>query len=342
ALVRGASFINTRGKLKSKEEAKAALQNSSKEGAVSGVKVRQFKQHPPAPFDLTSLQVEAYRWFKFAPALTLRLAQSLYENSFISYPRTASQKLPSKLNHPKLLSIVGRNERYGALVDRLVSADRTKPHEGKKDDPAHPAIHPISGQQPAEQREAKLFDLIVRRYLACFAEWAKRESGRIELQLGSEKYEAKGTRTIERNWMDYYGPYAKFEEIALPPLAEGENVKAEKLNMREKKTKPPSRYTEASIVQELESRNIGTKATRSAIIETLYKRGYVKGKSILVTPLGLAVFDSLSKNCPQILDEELTRNLEAEMEFIRTGELAEEKVLEHGKEILTGILGEFK
>jgi len=219
---------------------------------------------------------------------------------------------------------------------------RTRPFEGKLEDPAHPAIHPITSSTPQDAREAKLFDLIVKRYLACFAEWAKRESGRIELRLGSEKYEARGTRTLERNWMDYYEPYVKFEEVSLPPLKQGESVKVEKLSMQEKKTKPPARFTQASIIEELESRNLGTKATRSVIIETLIKRGYIRDRSIRVTPFGLAVCKALEHNCPEILDEELTRNLEIEMEFIRTGELTEEKVIGHGKEILTTILTEFK
>ena len=340
--VHGTTFTNARGKFRSSEDAKAALARTANEGTVSSVEVRQFKQIPPAPFDLTSLQVEAHRWFGFSPAFTLQLAQSLYEGSFISYPRTASQKLPSKLNHPKLISIVGRNEKYAELSNRLLSEKRIAPHEGKKEDPAHPAIHPISDQRPGDAREAKLFDLIVRRYLACFAEAATRESGRIELQLGEERYEARGARTIQRNWMDYYEPYVKFEEISLPPLAENQRVEAERPKMAEKKTKPPARYTEASIVQELESRSLGTKATRSAIIETLYKRGYVEGKSIQVTPLGLSVVDALSHSCPHILDEELTRKIEMEMEFIRTGELTEEKVLEDGKRIISEILEEFR
>ncbi|VVC03709.1 Reverse gyrase 1 [Candidatus Burarchaeum australiense] len=342
ALARDTVFMNCRGRFVKKEEADAALGRTAKEGAVSAVEVRQFEQAPPVPFDLTSLQVEAFRWFHFSPSQTLQLAQSLYEASFISYPRTSSQKLPEKLNHPKLLSVLGRNEAYKELAAKLIATGRTKPHEGKKEDPAHPAIHPISGSRPNEEREGKLFDLIARRYLACFAEPAMRESGRIELQLGEEKYETRGTRTVARNWMDYYGPYAKFEEISLPPLAKGEAVKAEKLAIHEKKTKPPARFTQASIVEELESRDLGTKATRSVIIETLYRRGYVHDSSIRVTPFGLAVCEALEHNCPEILDEELTRKVEREMEFIRTGELTEKKVLEDGKAVLRAILEEFR
>ncbi len=342
AHIHDTTFMHVKGRFNAKEEAEGALGRTAKEGTVTTVEVRQFEQAPPVPFDLTSLQVEAFRWFHFSPSQTLQIAQSLYENSFISYPRTSSQKLPAKLNHPKLLANLGKNPAYKELAAKLVAQDRTKPNEGKKEYPAHPAIHPISGERPGEEREGKLFDLIARRYLACFAEPAMRESGRVEVALGPENYETRGTRTVTRNWMDYYGPYAKFEEISLPPLAKGEHVKAEKLGIHEKKTKPPARFTQASIVEELESRNLGTKATRSVVIETLYKRGYVDDKSIHVTPFGMAVCEALEHNCPEILDEELTRRIELEMDFIRTGEITEEKVIEDGKGILTIILDEFR
>ncbi|MFA6035428.1 MAG: DNA topoisomerase I [Candidatus Micrarchaeia archaeon] len=338
----GTTFINTKGRFQKKEEADAALKATSKSGTVSAVEVRQYLQNPNVPFDLTSLQVEAYRWFGFSPSQTLELAQSLYEDTFISYPRTSSQKLPAKLNHTKLLSNLAKNPAYKKLADQLLAAKRITPLEGKSEDPAHPAIHPLSPMLPQGQMEAKLYDLIVKRFLACFAAPAKRESGRLELQLGSEKYEAKGARTVERNWMDYYEPYVKFEEVTLPTLKQGDAVHADKLAIGEKKTKPPSRFTQAGIIEELESRDLGTKATRSVVIDTLAKRGYTRDRTIHVTPFGLAVCSALEHNCPEILDEELTRDIEREMDFIRAGTLEEEKVIEHGKGLITSILIQFK
>jgi len=340
--VAGTTFFNTRGRFQKKEEAEAALKATSKSGTVSAVEVRQYLQHPNAPFDLTSLQIEAYRWFGFTPSQTLELAQSLYEDSFISYPRTSSQKLPAKLNHTKLLTNLSRNPAYKKLADDLLMSKRITPLEGKSEDPAHPAIYPLSSMLPQGQQEAKLYDLIAKRYLACFAEPAKRESGRIELQLGNEKYEAKGTRTVERKWMDFYEPYVKFEEVTLPALKQGEGVHGDKLAIGEKKTKPPPRFTQAGIVEELENRDLGTKATRSVVIDTLAKRGYTRDRTIHVTPFGLAVCEALEHNCPEILDEELTRNIEREMDFIRAGTLDEEKVISHGKEIITAIITQFK
>jgi DNA topoisomerase-1 len=342
ALVSGTTFMHAKGKFQKKEEAEAALKATVKTGSVATVEVRQYLQNPNPPFDLTSLQVEAFRWFGFSPTQTLEVAQSLYEGTFISYPRTASQKLPSKLNHPKLISNIAKNEKYKQLADALIASKRTTPLEGKLEDPAHPAIHPLSSTLPKEGWQAKLYDLIVKRYLSCFAQSAKRETGKIRLQLGSEGYEARGARTIERNWMDYYEPYVKFEEITLPSLKQGEACTAEKLSMAEKKTKPPQRFTQAGIVEELESRDLGTKATRAVVVDTLERRGYTRDRSIHVTPLGLAVCEALERNCPEILDEELTRGIEKEMDAISTGHMHEDAVLNNGKAQLTKILEHFK
>ncbi len=342
ALVKETKFSHSRGNFKDKAEAERALSNSGKEGTVESVDKREFQQPPNPPFDLTSLQVEAYRCFGFSPTLTLQLAQSLYEDSLISYPRTSSQKLPMKLNFAKIFGGLERNESYSALVSKLKASNRYTPLEGHKSDPAHPAIHPTGLNGRTDQKAAKLYDLICRRFLACFAEFATRESVKISLALGSERYVASGIRTVSPGWFEFYGPYVKLEDKELPAFSQGEKVKAEKLWMEEKETKPPNRYTQASIVQALEARDLGTKATRSVVVETLFKRGYVADAKIRVTDFGLSVNDTLSRHAPEILDEELTRKFEREMEIIQAGKKDTGEVISEGQGVLTKILNEIK
>jgi len=342
AIVKKTRFLNTRGNIKKKEEAEKALADSKKDGSVESVERREFNQVPNPPFDLTSLQVEAYRLFGFSPTLTLSLAQSLYEDSLISYPRTSSQKLPKKLNFPKIFGGLERNERYMGLVGKLKAQNRFTPFEGKKSDPAHPAIHPTGIQGRMEAKEEKLYDLICRRFLSCFAENAVRESVRILLSLGSERYAASGIRTISPGWFEFYGPHVKLEDKELPEFKEKEHVEASKLDIEGKETKPPSRYTPASIVQALESKDLGTKATRSVVVETLFKRGYIADTKIRVTEFGLSVDDSLSRYAPEILDEELTRKFEREMAEIQAGKRKEEEVVGEGRKVLVKILDEMR
>ncbi|MFH1448199.1 MAG: DNA topoisomerase I [Candidatus Micrarchaeota archaeon] len=342
ALVRKTRFMNARGNFREKEKAEKALNDSDKNGTVASVARRQFTQLPNPPFDLTSLQVEAYRTFGFSPSLTLQIAQSLYEDSLISYPRTSSQKLPKKLNFPKILAALGKNEKYAKLVEQLRTSNRFTPIEGKKSDSAHPAIHPTGIRGSMDARGGKLYDLICRRFLSCFAEHAKRESVKITLTLGSESYVASGIRTVSPGWFEFYGPYLKLEEKELPDFKENEDVVASKIGMDEKKTNPPARYTAASIIQTLESKDLGTKATRSVIVETLFKRGYVSDTKIRVTEFGLAVNGVLEKYAPQILDAELTRKFESQISRIQDAGADEQDILSEGREVLTKILDGMK
>ncbi|MCX8197703.1 MAG: DNA topoisomerase I [Candidatus Micrarchaeota archaeon] len=339
---KGVKFENSKGRFLKKEEAELALSSSQKEGVVEKIEKKEQLQPPPPPFDLTSLQLEAHRAFGMEPKATLEAAQRLYESALISYPRTGSQKLPATLNLKKIISMLSEDQHYLAHARKLLEAGRLKPQEGKKEDPAHPAIHP-TGQRPKEELgklDARIYDLIVRRFLACFGEPAKRESQKIRIKSGFQQYSASGVRTISQGWFEAYLPYLKLEEAAMPPFFEGEKVQLSEFALEEKKTQPPKRYTSASIVAELEKRGLGTKATRAAIVETLFKRGYVEGESIAVTPFGMAVYELLSKSAPEILDEKLTRDIESEMERIKDGE-SEKSVIGKGKAYLVRIIKKF-
>jgi DNA topoisomerase-1 len=337
-------FKHQKGKFDKKEEAIAALA-ASKQGPhyIESVEKKPFEQNPNPPFDLTSLQVEAYRQFKYSPTATLEMAQALYEQSMISYPRTSSQKLPAKLNLEKIVRELARQQEYSKLCSQLIIEHRFKPFEGKKDDPAHPAIHPTGQQGKVGEREKKLYDLIVRRFLACMAQPAQRESHKVLAKCGSEIYSAAGVRTVNAGWFEFYKPYLKLEETALPEWKSGQRVQAYDFKILDKMTQPPKRFTPASIISELEDRNLGTKATRAVVIDTLFKRGYLSGRSsIKVTSFGRAVCEIMGKYSPEILDEELTRQIELEMEAIQQKHIHPNAVIEDGKRILTKILQHFR
>ena len=328
-----------------KKEAEKILAKTEgqKSASVSSADKKEFRQQPPFPFDLTTLQVEAYRVFGVQPKATLQIAQELYTGGCISYPRTSSQKLPPSLGYKKLLSALGRNPEYAPLTTKLLSLPKLEPNEGEKTDPAHPAIFP-TGIKPEleDEREQRIYDLIVKRFLATFSSHAVRETMTIVLDCNSEKFVAKGTRTVEKGWHVFYAPYVDLEELEMPKLSPGDTLAVKKIQMHDKETQPPKRYTPASIIKELEKRGLGTKATRSEIVDTLFRRGYVDGRSIQATELGIRTVDTLAKYAPKIVDEELTRHFEDEMEDIREGKREPEDVLEEAKEALTDILKDFK
>lgn len=341
--IKNTEFLHSAGRFLEEDLASKALDNTKKEGAIESVETKEQTIYPNPPFDLTSLQVEAYRVFGFAPARTLELSQTLYESSLISYPRTSSQKLPSKLNLSSIIKKLAENSSYSKSANEILENKWLSPFQGKKDDPAHPAIHP-TGQAPGkiEEPERKLYDLIVKRFLALFAPPAKKQRTAVVANSNGERYSASGVVTTEKGWIDFYGEYYKTEDKELPEFSQGEKVGFEKKKKSKKETKPPRRYTDASIISELEDRHLGTKATRSTIIETLHKRGYMTGKSIQVSDFGLKVVEVLGKYAPEILDENLTRKIEDDMEAIQDGKMGKDEVVQEGKEILVQLLDKFK
>ncbi len=314
----------------------------NKEGVVKNVIKKTLEVEPPAPFDLTSLQLEAYKHLGLSPKQTMTLAQMLYIGGYISYPRTSSQKLPISIGYKKILDKLSKNKSYMYLIKELLGDKKDlKPHEGKKSDPAHPAIYPTGEAiKDIDKKGLQLYDLIVRRFLATFSVDAKRESITNELDICGELFVNKGIKTIFDGWFKFYRP--KLEEKEAIKLVAGQKIKVRDVKAHEKETKPEKRFTQASIIKELDKRNLGTKSTRADIIENLYKRLYVKERSIEATELGIKTVETLSKYCPLILDEKLTRHFELEMEKIREKKKKVETVLAKAKKVLEGMLSDFK
>ena len=329
------------------EEAKRIVEEAKKGPAfVEKVEVKQQQRKPPVPFDLGTLQREAYSAFGYSPKKTLEIAQKLYEKGYTSYPRTSSQKLPKNLNFRTILQKLAKLSEYKPFAHALLGKERLKPVEGKKDDPAHPAIYPTGElPKPGEltKDEENLYDLIVRRFLALFMEPAVRETMKVTINSNSHRFILGGARTVKEGWLKVYGKYVKFDEVILPAFKEGEPVKVLQIKREKKKTKPPARYSPAAVIKKMEDLGIGTKATRAQILETLYTRGYIEGKrKIKVTPLGMRVVEALEKNVPDIVSVELTRAFEEKMEEIMAGKAKKDEVIEESKEGLIKILKVFK
>ena len=316
-----------------KKEAESFEKLKGKKGKAETKKEKHSLQ-PPVPFDLTTLQLEAYKFHGISPSRTLQIAQKLYLAGLISYPRTSSQKLPPSIGYERILN------RLASIFKAKIT--RKTPIEGSKSDPAHPAIYP-TGEIAAKMGEEdnKIYELIARRFLACFSDDALIENKTITVIVDDKKFTSRGMAIEKKGWLDIYK--TKLVEKELPDV-NGE-VKVDKVIVEEKETQPPRRYTEASLVSELAKRNLGTKSTRALIISTLYGRNYVQGKSIEATTLGISVVDTLEKYCPSIIDEKLTRHFEKEMDSIqqsKKSEQEEEKVIKEARKVLESITSEFK
>ncbi len=314
-----------------KESELLKFQHLKGKKGIANTIIKDEKISPPAPFDLTTLQTEAYRNFGLSPSQTLQIAQNLYLGGVISYPRTSSQKYPEAIGYDKILKQL---KKYTQLIKYAVNK---KPVEGKKSDPAHPAIYPTGEIKKLNEQDRKVYDLIVRRFISCFCSEAIVEDKKVKVEVSGLKFYASGKKIKEKGWMNVYKSGLKEQDIG---TMNGE-VDVKEIRIEEKQTQPPKRYTAASLVKELEKKNLGTKSTRASIVDTLQQRGYTEGKSIEASDLGIKMIETLMKYSPIIVDEKLTREIEKEMDKMQGSrdklKEQEEKVLEKSKKAITKI-----
>jgi DNA topoisomerase-1 len=292
-----------------------------KNGVITEIISREIITPPPFNFNLGDLQRAAYAEYKYSPRVTSQATERLYLNALISYPRTSSQKIPPSIDIPEILRGLSKYGRFNKHACQLLLKSSFKPRQGKKDDPAHPAIHP-TGQVLTRLRKTDLniFDLICKRFMTSLGTHAVRESTLVKADIEGHRYNITGIVTKEPGWMRLKNPYMKAEETTLPRFKVKQSFQPTSLNILKRFTKPPRRFSSSSLLKKMEDELIGTQATRVDIIETLHKRGYVKGDPIEITELGLAVVGALSRYNPEILSTEMTRILENDMVDIGKGE----------------------
>src|SRR5881396_473043 len=296
---------------------------------VESTESRNIQQSPPYPFDLSTLQSEAYRHFGYTPSRTLALAEKLYLEALISYPRTSSQKLPPDIGYSEILHGIASMAQYRTLATKLTLQNSLHPNQGPRQDSAHPAIYP-TGESPKRRllhHEADLLDLIIKRFMATFAESSLLETTKLILRKDQHRFFLKGSKLLRDGWIEFYRPYGSEPDQKLPDLRVGEKVPIKKIDAVEKFTEPLSRYNPSSLLRKMEDENLGTKATRAEIIEILYRRGYIKDIHIQATPVAVKITSILDRYCPLITDSGFTSQLESQMEEIRSGEATRREIL---------------
>src|SRR5437016_1334344 len=175
-----------------------------KQGVVLEASRGLFEEIPPTPFNTGDLQREAYRLFGYSPTKTLQIAERLYLDALVSYPRTSSQKLPPSIGYAKIFEGLRRVERYSREAGEL-GRGVLRPKEGSKYDTAHPAVYPTGERprRPLSSWEARLLDLVIWRFMATFAPNAVSARTSLVIRVGEYEFRASATRTVKEGWLRY-------------------------------------------------------------------------------------------------------------------------------------------
>ncbi|MGQ4486833.1 type I DNA topoisomerase [Streptomyces sp. SAS_281] len=311
----------------------AALADSA--FAVRSVESKPYRRSPYAPFRTTTLQQEASRKLGFGAKATMQVAQKLYENGFITYMRTDSTTLSDTAISAARAQVT---QLYGA--NYLPEKPRTYAGKVKNAQEAHEAIRP-SGDRfrtPAETGltgdQFRLYELIWKRTVASQMKDATGNS--VTVKIGGRasdgrdaEFSASGKTITFHGFMKAYvegadDPNAELDdrERRLPQVTEGDALSADELSVDGHATKPPARYTEASLVKELEEREIGRPSTYASIIGTILDRGYVfkKGTALVPSFLSFAVVNLLEKHFGRLVDYDFTARMEDDLDRIARGE----------------------
>src|ERR671939_1075340 len=327
---------------------------SGKDGEVESVERKEQSERAPLLYDLTSLQRDANRRFGFSARRTLQAAQSLYEGKkAITYPRTSSRFLSGDLvpqlkpTAETLLPIPDYAAAARFVLDLAQLPLARVVNDAKVDD--HHAIIPTDVEHDVETftpDERRVFDLVARRFLAVFHPPARYARTTIVTLVEGERFRTRGKVTLEAGWRGVYGVQSDEERkaqeeegegegIELPELRQGQKVRCVTAASEAKETKPPPRYTEATLLSAMETagklvddeelreamkeRGLGTPATRAETIETLIRREYVErvGKDLQATPKGLQVITMLESH--PLTSPELTGGWEKRLADIEHG-----------------------
>jgi DNA topoisomerase I len=317
-----------------KAEADTALAGTVAPGIVKSVTARKNTRKPPTPYNTTAFSTDASSRLGITPASAMRIAEDLYMDGFISYPRTDNTVYPASLPVRELVSSLVKVKEFSAAAG-LMNGE-LKATRGKKETTDHPPIYPTQAIHPGalDGSKKRVYELVVRRFLATFSPPMITESTRADIVAGSETYFVRGSVIVDPGYAGIY-TYARSADEEIPALKEGQSLDLDGAPwIVDKETQPPGRISQAKLIEMMEERGLGTKATRADIIQKLFDRGYVFGNPPVPSETGIALYEAFKNYVPAMATPEMTAQLEAEMDRIAAGEMTKGAVVGESRDLL--------
>ena len=305
---------------------------------VSDIKKSERRKKAPLPFTTSTMQQEAAKSLGFATSKTMKLAQTLYEDGYITYLRTDSTRISVEADAAAKIFI---SDKYGEEYVNGGSQDARKPQEPEvKIQDAHEAIRPTDLDMTPEEAkaklqrdEARLYTLVYKRFLASRMTSAVYDTESVKLDAKGYVFTLNGSKLKFDGFLSVYMSEEDKadKDVSLPEMKEGEKLSFQSFDKEQHFTQPPAHYTEASLVKTLEEDGIGRPSTYAPTIGTLLARRYItkEKKNIFVTELGQAVDDMMQKNFPTIVDTAFTANMESLLDTVANGNISWKTLVEN-------------
>jgi DNA topoisomerase-1 len=319
------------------DEVLAKVKNATK-GIVTAFEETEYRRRPPVPFSTTLFIAEASR-LGIGAANAMRIGEDLYTRGIISYPRTDNTVYPKGVGL-RTLAEKFLESPFKAEAEYVLTQETLRPSRGRVATTDHPPIYPTSVVDPKKLRPdaQKIYELVVRRFLATLAPDAVGRHREATVTINAEPFQAAGTKLDDIGWYRIY-TYMTPEETLIPVLTVGANVPVRNVELNEEMTRPPRRYTQGSLVQEMERLGLGTKSTRADVIQKMLDRHYITARQLEPTSTGIAVIEALQAHAPVITRPDMTHRLEEEMGLVAEGKKPRDEVIADSRAMLREAYG---
>ncbi len=360
-LYRETLFSYEEGRFLKKEDGEA-LANKVKESdfEIESITKKKGKEYAPKLFDLTGLQVYCNTKFGFSADETLKIVQKLYEQKVVTYPRVDTTFLPNDV-YPKVAGILQKLTNYATLTQPLLGKKikkSTKVFNDKKVTDHH-AIIPTGIQINLQYNQQQVYDIIVKRFIAVFYDDCTVSNTTVIGNVAKVSFKTTGKEILEKGWrIVFENPNAKEKESGILPTFEKGEKGPHEPSFLEKETKPPNQFTEASLLRAMETagkqvddeelrdlmkeNGIGRPSTRANIIETLFRRQYIKRnkKQVLPTVTGIQLIDTIQNDL--LKSAELTGSWEKQLKDIEKGEYSAGTFIKNMKRMVDALVYEVR
>nr|XP_061805264.1 DNA topoisomerase 3-alpha-like [Nerophis lumbriciformis] len=299
---------------------------------VTSVTSKPKSKWRPLPLDTVELEKLASRKLRISAKETMKIAEKLYTQGFISYPRTETNIFPESLALSPLVEQQTQSPNWGAFAQRVLDQPGgPNPRQGKNSDQAHPPIHPTKYTSTLQGNEECVYEFIVRHFLACVSQDALGQETIVDIDIAQEKFSTSGLMIIARNYLDVY-PYDRWSAKVIPVYEQGSQFQPTAIEMTDGQTSPPQLLTEADLIALMEKHGIGTDATHAEHIETIKSRMYVgltADQRFLPGELGMGLVEGYNAMGFEMSKPHLRAELEADLKLVSEGRKDKHSVLQH-------------